>query len=278
MSSTNVSDFNPILSGTATPEGMKQRLEDARQQLLLHYENVKKPTSLEDTQLKILSRLESMEDTQVDIHNVIDSVWSELVNIHDTIKLYTAFRGLTGIDAHTSKVKQQRKEEEDERKKKHFYDTATIGGVKCSNFQKGNVVLQEPTITRCECMIRDPSNQEQYATRIIYTQEMEDIIEGKLVKNKRYFEEEAFNKHIKEGNVSPLGICIIPDNFINNKEIFNSQYLDLFKNQYPQLCPSEGWYSGTWKIKTNSRSKIALYYHLPNLCSSRDEHNKDVKN
>lgn len=132
MSSTNVSEFNPILSGTATPEGMKQRLEDARQQLLLHYENVKKPTSLEDTQLKILSRLESMED----IHNVIDSVWSELINIHDTIKLYTVGLGLTGIN------KQRR--EENERKEKHFYDTTTIGGVKCSEFQKGNVVLPEP--------------------------------------------------------------------------------------------------------------------------------------
>ena len=29
-----MSEFNPILSGTETPEGMKKRLEDARQQLI----------------------------------------------------------------------------------------------------------------------------------------------------------------------------------------------------------------------------------------------------
>jgi hypothetical protein len=81
--------------------------------------------------------------------------------------------------------------------------------------------------------------------------------------NQRYFEEEAFNKSIKDGTTSPLGICIIPDNFINHKEIRNSQYLDLLIKQYPHLCPSEGWYSGTWTIKPNIMSKIALYYHLP---------------
>lgn len=70
MTSTNVSEFNPILS--------------------------------EDTQLKILSRLESMEDTQIDIHNVIDSVCGELVRIHDTIKLYT------GID-----IDKQRREKDE---------------------------------------------------------------------------------------------------------------------------------------------------------------------
>jgi len=225
----------------------------------------------EDTQLKILARLESMEDNQTDIHNIIDSVWSELISIHDTIKLYT---GISKLE----ECKRKQREKEAEQEEKHFYDKATIGGVKCSEFQKGNVpntiVLPEPILkqecVKQECMIRDPSNREKYATRIIYTQEMEDIIEGKLIKNKRYFEEEAFNKHIKEGTVSPLGICIIPDNFINNKEIFNSQYLDLLKNQYPCLCPSEGWYSGTWTIKPDTVSKIALYYHLP-------KYNKDVE-
>ena len=96
----------------------------------------------EDTQLKILSRLESMEDNQADIYNVIDSVWNELISIHDTIKLYTAGRGLTGISKLEDELAQskcKRREEEAARKEKHFYDNATIGGVKCSKFQKGNV-------------------------------------------------------------------------------------------------------------------------------------------
>lgn len=114
MSSTNVSEFNPILSDIRTPEGMKQRrLEDARQQLL-QAEDVKKPT-----------RLESMEDNQIDIHNVIDE--------------------------HTSEVEQQRRDEVEKQRRKEderFYETTTIGGNKCSEFQKGNVpntqVLPEP--------------------------------------------------------------------------------------------------------------------------------------
>jgi hypothetical protein len=150
-----------------------------------------------DTQLKILSRLESMEDNQADIYNVIDSVWNELISIHDTIKLYTAGRGLTGISK----------------------------------------------------------------------------LEGKLIKNRRYYEEKAFDIGIKDGSIKPLGICIIPDNFTNHKKIYNSEYLDLFIKQYPHLCPSEGWYSGTWTIKPDIMSKIALYYHLPTHNESKSTDN-----
>jgi hypothetical protein len=218
-----MSEFNPILSGTRTPEGIKQRLEDARQQLI-QAANVEDKN--EDTQLKILARLESMEDNQIDIHNIIDSVWSELISIHDTIKLYTAGRELTGI----SKLEEcKQREKEAERKEKHFYDTTTIGGVKCSEFQKGNV----------------PNTHVLPAPKFI------NGIEQKcsLCEN--------FDKGIKEGSMKPLTICILPDDYT----VTGKYALELLKSQFPHLC--DNLHTGTWTIIYKAISKSVVYYHLP---------------
>jgi len=199
----------------------------------------------EDTQLKILSRLESMEDNQADIYNVIDSVWNELISIHDTIKLYTAGRGLTGISKLEQSKRKRRDElrsterEERKSKEKHFYDNATIGGVKCSEFQKGDIpntiVVPPPKFI---------NGIEQLIT----------FAERKQVKCTLC---ENFDKGIKERTTNPLAVCILPDHYnVTGKNAF-----DLLESQLPHLC--DNLHSGTWTIIYDYSLKAVVYYYLP---------------
>jgi hypothetical protein len=177
MSESNpiISRDNVPLSGTATPEGMKQRLEDARQQLLqaADFEDKQKENDeFLQRRIRVLkqslsSDIKELESKKEKFQSMYMQCEQEhvLVKRHQnrydyfkkTLEDYQAQYNLVIHEVEHKKEQIKQLEEEESKQemtkkavkltphermiveKTKFYDTATLGGVKCSEFQKGNV-------------------------------------------------------------------------------------------------------------------------------------------
>lgn len=170
-----MSESNPILSGTATPEGMKQRLEDARQQLLqaAAFEDKQKENDeflqrhirvlkqdLQSSIKELESKKEKFESMYMKCeqeHFLVKRHQNRYDYFKNTLEDYQSQYNLV-INEVEHKKEQIKQLEEEESKQEmikkavkltpheriiaestKFYNTATLGGVKCSEFQKGNI-------------------------------------------------------------------------------------------------------------------------------------------
>jgi hypothetical protein len=173
-----MSESNPILSGTATPEGMKQRLEDARQQLI-QAANVEDKEKENEEFLKrcVRSLRQSFESNIKQLESRkenFDSAYKQCQREHFILvrqqEKYDSCKrileacqnnyncSITTVEDEKIRIKQIEEKLLEQEKKNEimkvakltpheriiventkFYEKASIGGVKCSEFQKGNV-------------------------------------------------------------------------------------------------------------------------------------------
>ena len=173
-----MSEFNPILSGTATPEGMKQRLEDARQQLIQAANVEDKEKENEEFLKRCVRSLRQSLESNIKLlesrKEKFDYVYKQCQQEHFMLvrqqekydsskKILESCQNIYNSSINTvedEKIRLKQLEEralEQEKKNEmmkvtkltphermivestKFYEKATMGGVKCSEFQKGNI-------------------------------------------------------------------------------------------------------------------------------------------